>query len=406
MKKQILLISLAVLLFACTNKDKKESVSVSSPDGKNTIILNLNNGKANYAVNHEEIKVILPSKLGFVFKNNDSLASNLEVLEVQKTVFDKTWHQVWGEKQSIRNNYNQLVVKLQDKGESKRKLEVQLRAFNDGVAFRYAYPEQGENDLVIMDELTEFNVAQDGQTWWIPAYKTNRYEHLYTKSTLSNIDTVHTPLTIKSNSNLYLSFHEANLKDYASYTFAHKEGTSFEVDLMPWSNGDKVRLKGSFTTPWRTIQIAENPGDLIESYIILNLNEPNKIEDTSWIETYKYLGIWWGMHISKYTFWEGPKHGASTKISKEYIDACKELGVHHLLIEGWNKGWTDAWYLNKMHEFSFTDATDDFNLKEVTDYAKENDVKIIGYHETGSNIISYRKQIDAGKRFQGNSGCF
>lgn len=404
MNKHILAIIIGLLLFACTGKHEKESFLVSSPDGKNTIIFSVNNGKANYAVNHGETKVILPSKLGFVFKNNDSLASNFEVLEVEENVFDTTWRQVWGEKQLIRNNYSQLVVKLQDKGESNRKLEVHFRAFNDGVAFRYVYPKQGDNDLVIMDELTEFNVAQDGQTWWIPAYKTNRYEHLFTKSTLSKVDTVHTPLTIKSNSNLYLSFHEADLKDYASYTFAHKWGTSFEVDLMPWSNGDKVRAKGSFTTPWRTIQIAENAGDLIESYIVLNLNEPNKIEDTSWIETYKYLGVWWGMHISKYTFWEGPKHGASTKISKEYIDACKELGVHHLLIEGWNKGWTDAWYLNKMHEFSFTDATDDFNLKEVADYAKENDVKIIGYHETGSNIINYRNQIDAGMKLYHDVG--
>jgi alpha-glucosidase len=397
-------LKLIICLLALVNCSSKDKYSLSSPDGKNTILFTVQNGIANYAVNHGEKKVILPSKLGFIFKNNDSLSNHFEVLAVQETAFDTTWKQVWGEKQFIRNNYKQLAVKLQDKGENKRTLEVQFRAFNDGVAFRYVYPKQGENELIIMDELTEFNLAQDGKAWWIPAYKTNRYEHLFTKSMLSELDTVHTPLTIKNTNDLYLSFHEADLKNYASYTFAHKTGTSFEVDLMPWSNGDKVRTKGSFTTPWRTIQIAENAGDLIESYIVLNLNEPNKLEDTSWIETYKYLGIWWGMHISKYTFWEGPKHGASTKISKEYIDACKELGIHHLLIEGWNKGWTDAWYLNKMHEFSFTDATDDFDLKEVTDYAKKNDVKIIGYHETGSNIINYRKQIDAGMKLYQSMG--
>jgi len=400
MNKLILLICLLALV-NCSSIDK---YSISSPDGKNTIMFTVTNGIANYAVNHGETKIILPSKLGFIFKNNDSLASHFEVLSIQESAFDTTWKQVWGEKQFIRNNYKQLAVKLQDKGENKRTLEVQFRAFNDGVAFRYVYPNQGKDELIIMDELTEFNLAQDGQAWWIPAYKSNRYEHLFTKSMLSELDTVHTPLTIKSNSNLYLSFHEADLKNYASYTFAHKTGTSFEVDLMPWSNGDKVRTNSSFTTPWRTIQIGENAGDLIDSYIVLNLNEPNKLEDTSWIETYKYLGIWWGMHISKCTFWEGPKHGASTKISKEYIDASKKLGVHHLLIEGWNKGWTDAWYLNKMHEFSFTESTDDFDLKEVTDYAKKNDVKIIGYHETGSNIINYRKQIDEGMKLYQEMG--
>jgi alpha-glucosidase len=318
------------------------------------------------------------------------------VLHSEQTSFDDTWEQVWGERHTIRNHYNQLSVTLQEKSEAKRQLEIQFRAYDDGFAFRYLYPKQSKDSIIIMDELTSFNLANDGDAWWIPAYKTNRYEHLFTKSAVSALDTVHTPLTIKSNNGLYLSLHEADLKDFASYTVAHKNGTHFEVDLMPWSNGDKVRTDGTFQTPWRTIQIGEKPGDLIESYLILNLNEPNKLEDTSWIETYKYLGVWWGMHISKYTFWEGPKHGASTKISKAYIDACKTLGVHHLLIEGWNKGWTPAWYENKMHVFSFTESTSDFDLKEVTDYAKENDVKIIGYHETGSNIINYRKQIDAG----------
>lgn len=402
-KKIIAIFVFSIICFSYT-RVIENTHTIFSPNSKNSISFELVDGVAKYAVKHQDASVISSSKLGFEFKNNETLTDNFEIIHTEETSFDEVWKQVWGEKHSIRNKYNQLSIQLQEKSGKKRKLNLEFRAFDDGVAFRYIYPKQGEDKLIVMDELTEFNLTEDGDSWWIPAYKTNRYEHLFTKSTLSTLDTVHTPLTIKSKSGLYLSLHEANLKEYASYTVAHKNGTNFEVDLMPWSDGDRVKTDGSFMSPWRTIQIGETAGDLIESYMILNLNEPNKLEDTSWIETYKYLGIWWGMHISKYSFWEGPKHGASTKISKEYIDASKKLGVGHLLIEGWNKGWTNEWYLNHMHEFSFTDATDDFNLKEVSDYARENDVKIIGYHETGSNIISYRKQIDAGMQLYQDMG--
>ncbi|WNH11507.1 glycoside hydrolase family 97 protein [Thalassobellus suaedae] len=398
------IVLVVALSISCVKQEKDAMYQVASPNAKNNIKFELQNGVPTYSVSHGDKSVLNTSDLGFIFKNNDSLSSNFEVLHAEETAFDETWEQVWGEKHHIRNHYNQLSVTLQETSKTKRQLEIQFRAFNDGIAFRYVYPEQGKDSIVIIDELTSFNIANDGDAWWIPAYKTNRYEHLFTKSGLSTLDTVHTPLTIKSNNGLYLSFHEADLKDFASYTIAHKSGTHFDLDLMPWSNGDKVRTNSSFNTPWRTLQIGEKPGDLIESYIVLNLNEPNKLEDTSWIENYKYLGVWWGMHISKYSFWEGPNHGASTKISKEYIDDCKKLGIHHLLIEGWNKGWTPAWYENKMHVFSFTEATDDFNLKEVTDYARDNDVKIIGYHETGSNIINYRKQIDAGMKLYQDMG--
>ncbi|MFI1772380.1 glycoside hydrolase family 97 protein [Thalassobellus citreus] len=404
MIKQLSIALVVMLSISCAKQEKDAIYQVASPNSKNNIKFELQSGVPTYSVSHGDKNVLNTSDLGFIFKDNDSLSNNFEILHTEETTFDETWEQVWGEKHNIRNHYNQLSVTLQEISETKRQLEIQFRAFDDGIAFRYVYPEQGKESIVIMDELTSFNLANDGDTWWIPAYKTNRYEHLFTKSAVSTLDTIHTPLTIKSNNGLYLSFHEADLKDFASYTVAHKSGTHFDLDLMPWCNGDKVRTNGSFKTPWRTLQIGEKPGDLIESYIVLNLNEPNKLEDTSWIETYKYLGVWWGMHISKYTFWEGPKHGASTKISKEYIDDCKTLGIHHLLIEGWNKGWTPAWYENKMHEFSFTESTDDFDLKEVTDYAKENDVKIIGYHETGSNIINYRKQIDAGMKLYQDMG--
>lgn len=403
MKKLFLYITVFVFATAC--KQTNTTYKVLSPNKKNTLIFEVSDSGLTYSINHKKQKVLSPSKMGFIFKDNDYFYNNFKVLSFEEDTFDKTWEQVWGEKHIIRNHYNELIVHLQEKTDQERKMDVQFRAFDDGVAFRYIFPKQTVQDsLIIMDELTEFNLKDDGDCWWIPAYKNNRYEHLFTKTLVSEIDTVHTPFTIKSNNGLYISFHEANLKQFASYTIAHKEGTNLKTDLMPWHDGSKVKTNDSFMSPWRTIQIGEKPGDLIESYLILNLNEPNVLDDTDWIKTYKYLGIWWGMHISKYTFYEGAKHGASTTNAFEYIDACKKLGIKHLLIEGWNKGWTPAWFENQMHMFSFTQSTNDFDLQKVNDYAHKNEVKIIGYHETGSNIINYRKQIDAGMQWYQDLG--
>lgn len=395
-KKLSLLPALLFSLIVCAQGPETTIYEIASPDAKNKIRFVLDNGSPKYSVGHGDVKIISPSAMGFVFQNKDSLSNDFEITAIGKSSFDETWEQVWGEKHKIRNNYNQLVVKLQEKNDERRKLEIQFRAFNDGVAFRYIFPEQGIKDSIfIMDELTEFNLVDDGKAWWIPAYHEQRYENLYTASLVSTLDTVHTPLTIESVNGLTLSFHEANLEKFASMALARNSGTNLEADLVPWSDGVKVRTTGSFTTPWRTLQIGEKATDLLTSYLILNLNEPNKLEETSWIETFKYLGIWWGMHIGKYTFWESENQGATTKNAKKYIDYANKLGIDHLLIEGWNKGWTPQWYQNVMHMFSFTKEADNFDLEKVTEYAQENGVEIIGYHETGSNIKNYLKQIDS-----------
>ena len=373
-----------------------DSLTVVSPDGKNVIEFSLVDGNPVYSVGRDGKKILDTSAMGFVFKKEDRAFGAFELEHSETTEFDETWKQVWGEKQEIRNHYNQLAVTLQEIAAPHRELQLQFRAFDGGVAFRYIYPQQGEDDLVIMDELTEFNLADDGQAWWIPAYQDNRYEYLTTRSPVSTLDVVHTPLTIQSDSGFYLSFHEARLVDFASIVLRHTEGSHLKAELIPWADGDRVKTDGSFTTPWRTLQIAEQPGDLITCYMILNLNDPCKLEDTSWIQPHKYLGIWWAMHIGKYNFWEGPKHGATTVNAKRYIDYCAKFGIDHLLIEGWNKGWTPAWFANAMHQFSFTESTPDFDLREVDRYADEHGVHLIGYHETGSNLISYLKQIDDG----------
>jgi len=394
--KIISLIALALAIISGCN-EKVTQQELSSPEKKNTVRFELIDGVPYYSVKHGDTDVISPSKMGFVFKNQEELTSGFEIVESEISSFDETWEQVWGEKQFIRNNYNQLGVTLQETTGEKRRLEIQFRAFDDGVAFRYLFPKQGITDsLFIMDEVTEFNFAHSGDAWWIPAYHEQRYENLFTKSPVSELDVVHTPLTIESESGLFLSVHEANLVDFASMVLEQTEGNSLKCDLVPWSDGTKVKTTAPFKTPWRTIQIGETPGELITSYLILNLNEPNKLEDTSWIQPHKYLGIWWGMHIGKYTFWESPTHGATTENAKMYIDYCEELGVSHLLIEGWNKGWTPNWYENAMHMFSFTESTPDFDLEEVVSYADSKGVSIIGYHETGSNIVNYKKQIDEG----------
>ena len=353
-------------------------------------------GKPMYQVSRGGEDIIEPSRMGFAFKGENRSLGQLELIAADTSSYDETWEQVWGEKRNIRNHYRQLSVSLGETDNARRKLNIEFRAYDDGIAFRYVYPQQGENDLVIMDELTEFNMATDGQAWWIPALQPERYEYLFTKSAVSSLDTVHTPLTIKSDQGIYLSIHEARLVDFPSTTLVQTERSNLKTYLVPWADGDRVKADGSFISPWRTLQIAEKPGDLITSYLILNLNDANVLSDVSWIQPHKYLGIWWGMHIGKFTFWESPTHGASTKNAISHIDYCAQLGIDHLLIEGWNKGWTPEWYKNKMHMFSFTEATPDFDLKAVTDYAKQKGVKIIGYHETGSNLISYRKQIDAG----------
>ncbi|MUV02862.1 glycoside hydrolase family 97 protein [Flavobacterium rakeshii] len=386
--------ALLALLVAGCSETKQTTHELASPNGENKITFSLNGNMPTYTVNHEEKEIITPSALGFVLKNED-LTKDFELVDVQTSTHDDTWEQVWGEKKNIRNHYNEMVVKLQSK--EKHNLEIQFRAFDDGVAFRYVFPKQNIKDSIfIMDEVTAFNLKEDGKAWWIPAYQENRYEYLYEASPVSTLDVVHTPLTIENKDGVVLSFHEANLVDFASMVLRHTEGSNLKSELVPWADGVKVRTTETFTSPWRTIQIGEKPGDLITSYMILNLNEPNALTDTSYIEPFKYTGIWWGMHIGKYTFWESEKQGATTKNAKEYIDFNNKEGINYLLIEGWNKGWTPAWYENRMHMFSFTENADNFDLEKVVEYGKSKGVNIIGYHETGSNLINYLKEIDEG----------
>ncbi len=394
----ILLIAISAVSWSCIHKPQTtEKERIFSPDGQISVDFWLEDGKPFYSAEFKAQPIIAKSALGMVFQENDVLSDKLLMEKSEKSTFDETWEQVWGQQKNVRNNYEELLVSLREEDGLKRQFQIVFRVFNDGLGFRYIVPEQ-ENlrEFVITDELTEFAMTDDHKAWWIPAYRDNRYEYLFTNSAISQMDTVHTPLTIETASGPVLSIHEAALVNYASMTLASNPGHVLKCDLTPWSDGTKVKSKTPMITPWRTVQIGENAGQLITSNLILNLNEPNKLLDLSFVKPNKYLGIWWGMHIGKYTFWESENHGANTELSKKYIDYCNKLGIDHLLIEGWNKGWTPEWYENKLHVFSFTECTSDFDFKEVTDYAKAHGVQIVGYHETGSNIDNYLSQIDAG----------
>jgi alpha-glucosidase len=389
-----------LLLSACQTGDEH---SVQSPDGKVRVRILIEDGKPFYAVSYQGEEVIRPSALGMVFQGADTLSKELELLAVETSTKDETWEQAWGASQFVRDHHSEIILHMQQ--QNGRKWDLIFRAFDDGIGFRYLLPEQeGLDDFVIMDELTEFTLAGNHRAWWIGAYQHERYEYWFENSPVNEMDTVHTPLTMETEGGLFISIHEANLTEYASMCLAAQGGNVLKCDLAPWSDGTKVKTSTPMQTPWRTIQIAEDAGGLVGSSLILNLNEANQMGEPDWVKPTKYLGIWWGMHISKYTFWQGPDHGATTERSLAYIDYCKKLGIDHLLIEGWNTGWYLDWFMGKKHDFSFTESTPDFDFKKVTDYAREQGVQIIGYHETGADVDNYFPQIDAGMQMYADAG--
>ncbi|HNX65790.1 MAG TPA: glycoside hydrolase family 97 protein [Bacteroidales bacterium] len=393
------LVLIMALAMSCSH-----SYQTTSPDGSLKLTVNIKDGKASYAVAKDSRQVIVNSALGFVLANDDNFNSNFKVTGVLKETHDDTWEQPWGEDQYVRNNYNELKLCLQEKDGLKRRMDIVFRLFDDGLGFRYEIPGQ-ENikDFIVMDETTEFNMPFNNKAWWIPAYRPNRYEYLYSHTLLSKMDTVHTPLTIKTRDGLFLTIHEAALYDYGSMTIARRDTSILKCDITPLSDGTKAHLKTPFNTPWRTVIVAREPAKLIESRMMLNLNEPSKIADMSWIKPTKFMGIWWGMFTDVFTWSQGPKHGATTKNAIKYIDYCAQLHIPALLIEGWNYGWDGDWVANG-RGFLYTKPYPDFDIKKICDYAKSKGVNIIGHHETGGATINYENQLDSAFAFYENLG--
>jgi hypothetical protein len=368
-------------------------VTVESPDSRVVVEFSLAEGVPLYQVRYNGAPVIVPSAMGFTFRRELPMKGGFRIEGTSTRTLDETWEPVWGQSNEIRNHFNELIVRLREKKEPHRWLHIVFRVFNDGLGFRYEFPEQEHlKDFEIMSEETQFLFAGDYTVWWTPS-DFDSYEYLYTESALDKVDAANTPVTLKTDNGLFLCIHEADLTDYAGMTLARvtEPMLGFKSVLAPWPDGCKVKGSTPFRSPWRTIQISTWPGGLVESGLILNLNEPCVIEDTSWIKPMKYIGIWWGMHIDKYTWHTGERHGATTENAKRYIDFAARHGIAGVLIEGWNTGW-DRW--GQEGAYDFVKSYPDFDLPEVVEYARSRGVAIIGHHETGGDVPSYEKQLD------------
>ncbi|WP_171040300.1 glycoside hydrolase family 97 protein [Pseudoalteromonas sp. S2755] len=370
------------------------SLAVSSPDGKITFTLSDDNSQPTYQVSFNDKTIIQPSKLGFDFATAASMRDGLSITTHQRNSVDSSWQQPWGEARVIQDKHNELAVTFAKQTDKSPQYTVRVKVFDDGVGFRY---EVAQNQaLYITRELTEFAFAQSDKStaWWIPARGWNRYEYVYNTTPLHDAPHVHTPFTLKNQDGVHISVHEAALIDYAGMTLNQRRPGTFVADLTPWSDGVAVKTNGKFNTPWRTLQIGDEATDLLNSHLILNLNEPNKLGDVSWVEPGKYIGIWWGMHINKNTWGSGEKHGATTGRTKEYLSFAADNGFDGVLVEGWNIGWDGDWFFNG-DVFSFTDAYADFNIDEVAKHGERVGARLIGHHETSGNVSNYRNQMEA-----------
>ncbi|MGH1365114.1 MAG: glycoside hydrolase family 97 protein [Calditrichia bacterium] len=393
-----------VLVAICLTTGWAEPLMVNSPNGVLAVSFELKNGEPFYSITRFERPVIESSRMGFVLRDARALNGSFRVIESELRNIDDTWTTVLGERKTVRNNFTELRVELEETTREKRRMTIRFRAFNDGVGFRYEIPKQRNlKSMNIMDELTEFALAGDHDSWWIGAYQWNRYEYLYSNTPLSEIDVVHTPFTMETKQGISLSIHEADLTNYSSMTLRRKGKHLLQADLVPWSDGIRVKTKAPMKTPWRTILITENPSELITSDLMLNLNEPNKIKDTSWIQPAKYVGIWWEMHLNVASWGSGDRHGATTANTKRYIDFAAEHGFDGVLVEGWNEGWDGDW-VRDGHKFSFTKTYPDFDMPELSRYAAEKGTAIIGHHETGAGVLNYERQMNDAFKYYNKYG--
>ncbi|WP_430409328.1 glycoside hydrolase family 97 protein [Kordia sp.] len=418
MKKYIVLATIFIMFFqSCKLKinDKKSSLTSPNKNIEVTFFLS-DNGEPHYTVNYKNEKIIDTSKISFDLKEAPVLGRNFKIVTTEKSLVDETWNMIWGEDKKVRNHYNKLQIYLEETSRLKRKLTIVFKVYDDGIGFRYEFPKQKHlTEVVIIDENTEFNLTGNHKVWWIPG-DWDIYEYLYNTTKFSEIDAlkhykpethlgqtyvpenaVNTPVTMKTDSGIYLSFHEADLTDYSGMTLAvDTVNLKMKSELVGNKESIKVKRQTPFKTPWRTIQITEKPGDLIESKLILNLNEPSKIDSIPYFKPMKYAGIWWDMHIGTGSWdYSGTYHAANTTYAKEVINFASEHNIKAVLIEGWNIGWEKWWNKKekKVH-FDFVTPYPDFDLKEIVRYGKSKGVELVMHHETSADITLYEKQLD------------
>ena len=416
---------------------------VTSPNKNLTLQFELkDNGIPTYQLSYKGKAVIKPSALGLEIKNGPSFMDGFTVINTEKATVDSSWEPVMGEEKTIRNNYNELVVTLSQVKNNNRYIRIRFRVFNDGLGFRYEFPKQNDlNYFVIKEEHTEFQLAGDHKIFWIPGdYDTNEYA--YTTSKISEIPSlmkqatvflnaqspikelaVQTPSMMKTADGLYINIHEAALINYPAMSL-NVDATTFKMSshLTPDAVGNNGYLQTDTQTPWRTIVVSDKATDILASKLILNLNEPTKYKDVSWIKPMKFIGVWWEYFVAGKSTWAygkennvkldqdfskltpNGKHGATNERVKEYIDFAAKNGFDAVLVEGWNVGWED-WIGNWKEEvFDFVTPYPDFDVKALHAYAASKGVKIIMHHETSGSATNYERRLDQAFQFMKDNG--
>lgn len=428
------LLAIAWLFIACSAK--ADTLTLWSPHHiQQVVIHHQDDGQIQYSVYYKGNQVIFNSGLGMKFSKPEALLNKFERVAIKRNTHDETWKPVWGETSHIRNNYEELILQLKDISGSGILMNVIFRAFDDGIGFRYEFPRQEKlNHFILADERSEFHVGADHKTFWIPGdYDTN--EFMYNTTRLSEVNAgnssmsqeiyaktffdsnaVQTPLMMKSAEGIYINIHEAALVNYPAMNLViNKSSFNLSSHLVPDAVGNKAYLQTPAKTPWRTIIISDKAEEILASKMILNLNEPSKIADPSWIKPQKFVGVWWEMHVGKSSWDYGGsqsgsvlvphgRHGATTANVKRYIDFAAKHGFPGVLVEGWNTGWEDWFGQWKEDVFDFVTPYPDFNVKELTAYAKAKKVKLIMHHETSASVTNYERWMDTAYRFMKKYG--
>ncbi len=415
--------------------------TVKSPDGNVSVTFSLDNGRPVYEMNYKNKAVVKPSRLGLELAKDKhaskgmdetDLTDGFKIADTKTSSFDETWKPVWGETAEIRNNYNELAVTLNQEA-AKRTIVIRFRVYNDGMGLRYEFPQQSElNYFIIKEEKTQFAMTGDHTAWWIPGdYDTQEYETVESKlseirgkmkdavtpnssQTTFSPTGVQTSLQMKTQDGLYINIHEAACVDYPTmHLNLDDRNMVFESWLTPDAQGLKGYIQTPFSTPWRTVMVSDDARDMLSSNLILNLNEPCKIEDTSWIHPVKYCGVWWEMIVGKGTWsytndypsvrlgetdFNNSKpngtHSANNANVRKYIDFAAANGLSEVLVEGWNVGWEDWFGHSKLDVFDFVTPYPDFDIKALNDYAHSKGVKLMMHHETSSSALNYERWME------------
>ena len=432
---------LQILLVCLLAAAGLKAAELKSPNGNLVLQADVKDGCPVYRLDYKNRPVIKESRLGVEVKNEKDLRSGFRIAEVHTSAFDETWQPVWGEVKDIRNHYNELALTLEQE-ETGRTMIIRFRLYDDGVGFRYEFPQQPNlNYFVIKEEHTQFAMAGDHKAFWIPGdYDTQEYSTVTSK--LSEIrgkmeaaitpnssqtpfspTGVQTSLMMKSDDGLYINIHEAALVDYACmHLNLDDKNMVFESWLTPDAIGDKGYMQAPCHSPWRTVMVSDDAREILASKLILNLNDPCVYEDVSWIKPVKYIGVWWEMITGKssWAYTDLPavklgetdytqvkpngKHAAHTEHVKKYIDFAAEHGFDQVLVEGWNIGWEDWFGKTKDYVFDFVTPYPDFDVQELNQYAASKGVKLMMHHETSASVRNYERHLDTAYKFMVENG--